>query len=94
MALSAGIDQQTVYALITRVAGQANVLTIPRLFIEWTGDHISALLLSQIIYWSSRTTDAEGWFYKSAKEWEEELGISDYQLTRATKKLADAGVTT
>ena len=91
---SAGFNQQTVYALIARVAGQANVLTIPRLFIDWTGDHISALLLSQIIYWSSRTTDAEGWFYKSAKEWEEELGISDYQLTRATKKLASAGVVT
>jgi hypothetical protein len=94
MSQSAGLDQKTVYALIARVAGQANVLTIPRLFIDWTGDHISALLLSQIIYWSSRTTDAEGWFYKSAKEWEEELGISDYQLTRATKKLADAGVAT
>jgi hypothetical protein len=94
MLQSAGLDQKTVYALIARVAGQANVLTIPRLFIDWTGDHISALLLSQIIYWSSRTTDAEGWFYKSAKEWEEELGISDYQLTRATKKLGEAGVAT
>jgi hypothetical protein len=88
------LDQRQVYHLIERFAGQANVLTIPRLFIDWTGDHISALLLSQIIYWGSRTKDADGWFYKSAKEWEEELGISDYQLARATKKLQASGVIT
>ena len=88
------LDQRQVYHLIERFAGQANVLTIPRLFIDWTGDHISALLLSQIIYWSSRTKDADGWFYKSAKDWEDELRISDYQLARATKKLRDAGVVT
>jgi hypothetical protein len=89
-----GLDQQQVYALIARLAGQANILTIPRLFIDWAGDHIAALLLSQIVYWSSRTDDPDGWFYKSAKDWEGELGISDYQLARATKKLADAGVQT
>ena len=88
------LDQRQVYHLIERFAGQANVLTIPRLFIDWTGDHISALLLSQIIYWSSRTKDPDGWFYKSAKDWEDELGISDYQLARATKKLQAAGVIT
>ena len=76
------LDQRQVYHLIERFAGQANVLTIPRLFIDWTGDHISALLLSQIIYWFSRTKDSDGWFYKSAKEWQDELGISDYQLAR------------
>jgi|GEM_PF-1930989 len=91
---SRGLDQQQVYALITRLTGQANILTIPRLFIDWTGDHITALFLSQVIYWSSRTDDPEGWFYKSAKEWEVELSISDYQLARATKKLAEAGLET
>ena len=91
---SRGLDQQQVYALITQVVGQANILTIPRLFIDWTGDHITALFLSQVIYWSSRTDDRDGWFYKSAKEWQEELSISDYQLARATKKLAVAGLKT
>jgi len=91
---SRGLDQHQVYALITQIAGQANILTIPRLFIDWTGDHITALFLSQVIYWSSRTADPDGWFYKSAKEWEEELAISDYQLARATKKLAEAGLET
>lgn len=91
---SRGLDQQQVYTLIMRIAGQANILTIPRLFIDWTGDHITALFLSQVIYWSSRTSDPDGWFYKSAREWEEELAISDYQLARATKKLAEAGLET
>ena len=88
------LDQRQVYHLIERFAGQANILTIPRLFIDWTADHISALLLSQIIYWSSRTKDVDGWFYKSAKDWQDELGISDHQLARATKKLEPAGVVT
>jgi hypothetical protein len=90
----APLDQRQVYHLIERFAGQANILTIPRLFIDWTGDHISALLLSQVLYWSSRTKDTDGWFYKSAKDWQDELGISDYQLARATKKLEAAGVVT
>ena len=88
------LAQQAVISLIARVAGQANVLTIPRLFIDWTGDHLAALLLSQMLYWSERTKDPDGWFYKSAKEWEAELGISGYKLTRATKQLGEAGVET
>ena len=70
-ASTGGLDQQAVYALIARVAGQANILTIPRLFIDWTGDHISALLLSQVVYWSSRTADPEGWFYSHRRDYEQ-----------------------
>ena len=81
-------DQQQVYALIAQFSGQANILTIPRLFIDWTGDHLTALLLSQIIYWSSRTNDPDGWFYKSAKEWEEELTGMQKWLKREERRAA------
>ncbi len=86
------LDQQQVFALVAGFTGQASILTIPRPFIDWTGDHITAMLLSQIIYWSPRTNDPDGWFYKTAREWREELAISDFQLKRATDKLISLGV--
>lgn len=36
----------------------------------------SALFLSQCVYWSTRTKDPDGWFYKSQAEWEEETGLT------------------
>lgn len=88
------IGQKEVFALIKAFTGQANILTIPRVFITMTGETDAALLLGQILYWSDRTTDPEGWFFKSAKEWEEELGLSAYKVNRAVKLLASWGVQT
>ncbi len=34
-----------------------------------TGSTVAAVLLSQGFYWSKRTSDPEGWFYKSGIEW-------------------------
>ena len=85
------INQRIVFDLIARFSGQANILTIPRPFIDWLdGDHLASLLLSQIFYWSSRTADPDGWFYKSARDWTDELGMSTYQQNRAVKKLTVA----
>jgi hypothetical protein len=89
------VTQQQVYKLIKQFSGQTNVLTIPRVFIELTGsDHLAALLLSQVIYWSERTNDPDGWFYKSYKDWHDELGLSQFQVSRAIKKLGLLGVET
>lgn len=81
--------------LFAGFAGQGNVLTIPRPYLSiCANNHIAALLLSQIIYWSDRTNDPDGWFAKSAAEWENELGISTYQCSRATKVLKPFGLQT
>lgn len=88
------VTQQGVINLIKHMSGQANVITMPRLFIDMTGDHIQAIVLSQILYWSERTKDPDGWFYKSGKEWKEELGLSNYQITRAVGALKEMGVET
>ncbi len=83
-----------VKAMIKQFSGQANTLVIPRAFIDFTGDHLAALLLSQILYWSDRTTDPDGWFYKTADEWQAELGMSVYQVKRAATALATLGIIT
>lgn len=85
---------QQVKAMIKQFTGQANTLVIPRVFITFTGDHLAALLLNQILYWSERTSDADGWFYKTAEEWETELGMSGFQVKRAAAILSKFGVET
>lgn len=85
---------QQVKAMIKQFTGQANTLVIPRVFIDFTGDHLAALLLSQILYWSDKTDDIDGWFYKTADEWQDELGMSNYQVKRAAALLEQFGIET
>lgn len=51
-----------------------------------------ALLLSQAIYWSNRTKDEDGWFFKSQSEWEDETGLTRYEQEGARAKLMKAGI--
>lgn len=51
-----------------------------------------ALMLSQAIYWSRRTSETDGWFYKSQIDWEEETGMTRYEQERARKALCSLGV--
>ena len=51
-----------------------------------------ALMLSQAIYWSNRTDNTEGWFYKTMEEWEAETGMTRSEQESARKKLVKIGV--
>lgn len=56
-----------------------------------TGSITAALMLSQAIYWSRRTTDDDGWFYKTLAEWEEETGMTRREQETARAKLRELG---
>ncbi|MHC4647725.1 MAG: hypothetical protein ACYTBJ_19845 [Planctomycetota bacterium] len=76
--------RDTITALFIGFSGQDNTLVIPRPYIEFCGgDHLTALLLSQILYWAERTNDPDGWFAKSYTDWEKELCMTEYQVKRA-----------
>jgi hypothetical protein len=78
--------------LIQQYSGQAKTIVVPTFYIELTGDINTAILLNQIIYWSDRTTcNKEGYFYKSYKDWEEELHLTEYQVKRSSNKLKEMG---
>jgi hypothetical protein len=79
--------QSTINGLIKSMSGQNNILTIPRIYIDITGDIKSALFLSQCVYWSDKTGRDDGYFYKSTNEWSEELGLSKREIENARKKL-------
>jgi hypothetical protein len=78
--------------LVRQHLGHDNLLTVPRSFIDLTGDHCSALLLSQLLYWTDRTSNPDGWVYKSHAEWKEELGLGRYVVDRARRHLAELGL--
>ena len=78
--------------LVKRISGQQNILVLPRLFIDLTGDFNSALLLSQLLYWSDRTSDRDGWIYKTHKDWQSELGLNRYFLDKAKSRLIQLGL--
>lgn len=78
-------NQKAVFDTIKSLVGQANILTIPRAFIDLTGSLDAALFLSQSIYWSDKGQD--GWFYKTYQEWTAETSLSEYQIRKAAKML-------
>jgi hypothetical protein len=78
--------------LVKRIGGRQNILVLPRIFVDLTGDINSALLLSQLLYWSDRTPDRDGWIYKTHKDWQSELGLNRYFLDKAKARLSQLGV--
>jgi hypothetical protein len=50
-----------------------------------------ALFLSQAMYWSKRTKDEDGWFYKTVEEWQEETGLTKEEQLTVKKNLKEKG---
>lgn len=78
--------------LIKKFAGQATILTIPAVFVSYTGSIDHALFLSQILYWTDKTHDPDGWIYKSYAEWQREIFLSEYQVRKAANHLKGMGI--
>ena len=55
------------------------------------GSATAGLMLSQAIYWSERTTEKDGWFYKTHNEWTEEICLSRDEQRTARKNLIRLG---
>ena len=50
-----------------------------------------ALFLSQALYWTRRTKDETGWFYKTVEDWTEETGLTGEEQLTAKKILVKKG---
>lgn len=59
-----------------------------RIFVDLTGSVKAAVLLSQALYWQKRARQADGWWYKTAEEWQEETGLSKREQDTARKECA------
>lgn len=67
-------------------------IAFQRAFVRLGVGVTGALMLSQAVYWSRRTSDADGWFYKTQDEWEEETGLTRSEQETARKRLIDKKV--
>lgn len=47
-----------------------------------------AVMLSQAIYWSKRTNDSDGWFFKTIEAWEKETGLTRREQETARRRLS------
>jgi hypothetical protein len=76
------MSKEVIASIIKSFSGQANVLAIPKIYIQLLdGDIEAALFLSQCVYWSDKTKNKNG-FYKSVTEWQEETGLTRYRIGR------------
>ncbi|AZN67041.1 DNA-binding protein [Acinetobacter haemolyticus] len=50
-----------------------------------------ALMLSQLVYWTSRTKDSEGWIFKTHHEWTLETGLTRREQDTARNTLKSLG---
>src|SRR5260370_13628083 len=52
----------------------------------------AALILPQLIYWTPKATNPDGWVYKTAEEWDEETGLSYKEQRRVRRILREKGL--
>lgn len=79
--------------LIDHFSGQGNTLVINRQFIRFMNNNVSGgLFLSQVIYWSSRTKNLDGWFYKTYDQWFDEIMVKEHTIKKSVEYLKSVGV--
>jgi uncharacterized phage protein (TIGR02220 family) len=78
--------------LLKRTSGQDNTFTVPKIYVQYTGDLTTAILLNQIVFYSDKSKRPDGYFYKTYKEWEEEICLSERQVRYSINKLKEKGI--
>ena len=85
-------NKQIISNLIISYSGQKRTINIPVLYLELLEDYNTAVILNQLIYWSDRSSRTDGYFFKSYKEWAEEVFLSQYQVKKSIDKLKKLGL--
>src|SRR5262245_2892491 len=80
----------------------SDVIVTRRIYIQMTGDIVSAILLGAIVYWSRPNKEGRTklrvqkndhfWIAKSKAEWWEEIGTSRREFDHACSKLESKGL--
>jgi len=54
------MNRDDVLSIVRQFTGHENIISVPRILIELTGDPILAMMLNQLLYWSAQ----KEWIYK------------------------------
>jgi hypothetical protein len=69
-----------------KVRGKDNIIFRIKLFAELLdGDQKAGWMLNQVIYWSDRTNDPDGWFWKTYADWYDEIGLTEREIRRIVR---------
>lgn len=80
-------------ATLLELVGDDNTITVHKAIVAFTGNYESAMLLEQLMYWSSgRTRIPGGWISKSVAQWGDEIYLSRRKIEKARKHLIEMGV--
>lgn len=81
--------------LLQQTVGDRNTITLHKFVIDLCdGDHLKALLVEQLMYWSERSRSDAGEVAKSDADWHDELRLSPRQMRRIREWLTKSGLCT
>ncbi len=78
--------------MLKRYGFTDTVIVVRPVLVDVTGSMYAACLLSQLLYWSRRSSNPEGWVYKTEKDMYRELRLNGYQLRKARQQLCRRGI--
>lgn len=79
------------FAILSQMAGDENVVTVNKSFVEFAGSLEGGMMLSQLLYWTPRSIMG-GWIAKKDNEFSEELCCTVYGIRKARKALEELDV--
>lgn len=79
-------------ALLKAHGGENVVVVMPSLVRALKGHGNAAILLSQLLYWSARSEEPNGWFYNNRDKLSSQTGIGRDGLTTARALLRKLGI--
>jgi hypothetical protein len=57
-----------------------------------TGGVLPTLFACQLLFWTGKDDDLEGWIYKTQEEWTGEIGLSRWEQESARRELRKRGL--
>lgn len=72
-------------SMLKVLADQTMYISAPRPFFELTHDLVLAAMIAQLIYWCDRATRSDGFVFKSARDWFDEVGATRYAVQKFKK---------
>ena len=76
------LDLTTQLWRIVRSANRSEIKSVHALISKMTGSQTAAVMSLKLLYWFPRATKADGWVYKSWRDWKAECDLSQSQVKR------------
>jgi hypothetical protein len=73
------------------LSGEENTIVVRRSFVQFTGTLEAGMLLSQLLYWTPKST-MNGWIAKTDDDFSNELCLTQYAVRKARSELEKCGI--